>query len=343
MKKMQTFGLVGLLASTAFTATDGVEREQLGNWRNAVTTNDFKKTLVNIKSLQGDWPAIHSVKHTVNGDEDKALVQTGYRDVAKTFLQGLESYEKTLREMPPEAFCEGAEVLLKVRERFLKHPSYVNYFLVDSINRVIYVNLGERLAKVGDLPVVYDKIVERLAESRCDLPQIITLVNGEYDANLISMAMVKDSPLTHPLQVIGKEIGQVNFFFIPEDVHNLYNLRILEKRSLTALLNRLVWSEHFIGASLPALLSYRRKAAQFTPADSSLQIRSVLGDEVWLPPTLWHGRPNAAGMVSDFLDAMRSENWRQATLCFSDSPNFTEEVIETLEKQEAEREAKKIR
>jgi len=341
MKKMQVFRLVGVLASTAFAVAADTERDVLDNWRNAVSTNDFKKTLVSVRTVQEDWPAVHSVKHPSGRDAEKSLVQKGYRDVARDFLKGLEHYEKELRDMSPEEFCKGANTLLDVRSRFLKHPSYVNYFLADCINRVIYVNLVERLAKVGDVPACYDKIVERLAEIRYGYSQLYELANREYDAKPISRAEVEEMPLHDKVKAIEKMIGQENFVFGTQDMHNSYGLRILEKRSLTALLNRLVVSDHIIGASLPALLVYRRKAANFTPTDSREQIRAVLGEDTLLPPTLTSPEPSsAASMISNLLRGIPSGNLR-IILAFSDPPHFTKEYIEYKEKEEAEREAKR--
>ena len=341
MNKMQTFGLVGLLVSTPFIAVNGAERDTLDNWRKAVSTNDFKKTLTNIRTLQEEWPAIHSVKHAINKDGEKALLQKDYRDIARTFLQGLENYEKELRETSPEAFCEGAEALLKVREQFLTHPSYVNYFLVDNINRVIFVNLGERLAKIGDVPVCYDRIVERLAEFRCDWSLFYELANEEYGINQISRAEIEKLSLEEKVDAIGKMVGQEQtFFIIPQDMHNLFGFRILEKRSSAAWLARLAVSDHAIGGFLPALLSYRRKAVHFTPTDPDTKILSVLGEVTRMPPTLMDGNPYVANMTKAALRRICSEKWRQQ-LGFSDLTSFTKEFIERQEEQEAEREAQR--
>ena len=340
MRRTKVVGFVGVLASTAIIVV-GVEKNGLDDWRNAVSTNDFRKTLTSIKSLQEDWPAVHSIKHKVNKDSEKALIQTGYRNIAKIFLRGLEYYEKTLREMPPEVFCEGANTLLDVRSRFMKHPSYVNYFLVDSINCIIYVNLGERLIKAEGVPTCYDKIVERLAEFRCGWSLFYELANGEYDAKQMSRAEIDALSIEDKVNAIGNMVGQKQTFFIfPQDMHNLFGLRILEKRSLTALMTRLAMTDHIIGAYLPSVLSYRRKAPHFTLTDSWGQIRSVFGDEPHLPATLWDAQPRAASATRDFLEYVRSENWRQR-LGFSDPPNFTKEFIEGQEREEAEREAKR--
>ena len=322
------------------TAVGDAERTTLDTWKNVVSTNDFQKTLTDVRKLQEEWPAIHSKKHIINKNEAKALLQTDYRSVARTFLQGLESYEKVLREMSPEAFCEGADALLGARTQFMKHPSYINYFLVDSINRVIYINLGERLAKVGDVPVCYDKIVERLAEFRCDWSRLFELANEEYGIKQISKDEVKEMSLEDKAKAVGEMIGQPRFFFIPQDIHNLYNLRILETRSSAAWLNRLFVSDHIIGAYLPALLSYRRKATYFTPMDSLDKILAVLGEEAWLPPTLWEPQAHAVKATSDCLSEVRSEKWRQK-LYFSDPPFFTKEFIERQEEKEAERETQR--
>ena len=223
----------------------------------------------------------------------------------------------------------------------MKHPSYVNYFLADSINCVIYVNLGERLIKDEPLPACYDRIVKRLAEFRCDWSLFYELVNGEHGANQVSMDEIKALPVEHKFDAIGKMVGQEQAFHIlPQDMHNLFGLRILEKRSLTALLTRLTMTDHIIGAYLPAILSCRRKTAHFTPMDSFAQIRAVFGDEAYLPATLLTARPNAASEVYDFLNVVRSENWRQK-LGFSDPPTFTKEILAGWEKEEAEREAQR--
>ena len=338
VRKGCMFGLV-VLAFTA-TVTTGAERDVLNTWKQTVSTNDFKKTLTDMKALQEEWPAVHSIKHVINKDTEKALLQTDYRNVAKTFWQGLEHYEKELREMSPEAFCTGADALLDVRERFLKHPSYINCFIVDTINRVIYVNLGERLIKAGNLPTCYDRAVERLAEFRCDWTLLYALVNGEYGTKQFSMAEIKELALEYKFEAIAKMIGQEHFFFIPQDAHNLYGMRILETRSSAALPNRLFVSDHIIGAYLPALLSYRKKATHFALEDTLDKIYAVLGDDAWLPPTMWEAKPHAVKAVNDFLGEVRSRKWQQK-LHFSDPPEFTKERIERWEQEEAEREAQR--
>jgi len=242
--------------------------------------------------------------------------------------------------MPPEAFCEGADALLEARKQFLKHPSYVNCFLVDTINRVIYINLGERLAKAGDVPVCYDRITEHLAESRYDWSLLFELANGEYGANQISRTEIEKLSPQGKAEAIGKMIGQEFFFFLPQDAHNLYNLRILEKRSSSAWLARLISSDHAIGA-LSALLSYRRKTTHFTPMDTVEQIRAVLGDDTPLVSTwLFDDSPRAADVIDNFLREIQSEKWRMM-LGFSDPPFFTKEFIERAEEEEAEREAQR--
>jgi len=254
----------------------------------------------------------------------------------------LENYEKTLGEMSPETFCGNADALLDIRDRFLKNPSYINYFLVDSINRVIYVNLGERLAKVGDVPVCYDKIVGRLAEFRCDWSRMFEFTSREYDSDKMPVPEFKNLSFENKIDVIGKMVGQEQtFFFLPQDFYNVFGLRILEKRSLTALLSRLAVSDHTIGASLPALLSYRRRVTHFDPTDITSQLRDIFKDHPRLHPTLlYYDPPPVASVVKKIVEHIRSENWRQQ-LGFSDPPEFTKERIKRWEQEEAEREAQR--
>ena len=339
MKRMQTLGLVGLLSSAMLAV--GAEKNALDNWRKVVSTNDFTKTLASVRTLKDEWPAVHSIKHPANKDKKSALAQSEYRDVARAFWLGLENYEKVLREMPPEAFCEGAGTLLDARGRFLKNPGYINYFIADAINRVIYVNLGERLAKVGDVPTCYDKVVERLAEFRCDWSLMFEITNRELGTKQMTVTEIQNMSLEDKIDAIGKMVGQEqSFFFFPQDMHNLFGLRILEKRSLPPLLTRLAVTDHAIGGFLPALLSYRRKATHFSTTDSYQQIKSVFEEEIRLPPTMMNDRPYVALTASNALLAICSENWRCA-LSFSALPIFTKEEIEKLDKEEAEREAQR--
>jgi len=227
-----------------------------------------------------------------------------------------------------------------VRERFLKKPSYINYFITDTINRVIYINLGERLVKSGDVPMCYDKILERLAEFRCDWSLMFEITNRELGVKQMTMAEIQAMPLKDKAEAIGKMVGQEESFFVfPQDVHNLYGLRILEKRTLPPLLTRLTMGDQAIRGLLPALLSYRRKAVHFSPADSSAQIRPILGENTRMPPNMYNGeQPFAAHLASDALRHINSEKWRM-TLCLSDPPGFTKEILEYAEREEAEREA----
>jgi len=343
MKRTRIFGLAGMVAGTALTVAVGAERDVLNNWRNVVSTNDFKKTLADVRAVQEDWPVVHSVKHRENKIGERAALQADYRGVARVFLQGLEAYEKTLCEMSPEAFCEGADMLLDVRSRFMKNPSYINYFLVDCINRVLFVNLGERLTRIEDVPISYDKIAERLAEFRCNLSTIGNLISIEYGADRFSMAAIEDMEFLEKLDAIGMAMGQdMSFLTSPRDWYNVYGLRILEKCSLTALSHRLVASDLFIGTRLPALLLFRRKTMQFTAMDSFPQIRAVLGDETYMPLTLQRHKPLAAIAAYDFLHMLRSENGRVQMLCFPEMPRFfTRESIEQFEKEEAKLEAQR--
>jgi hypothetical protein len=108
---------------------------------------------------------------------------------------------------------------------------------------------------------------------------------------------------------------------------------------LTALLSRLFITDYAIGASLPAVLSYRRKAADFSPTDSWEKIAAILGEDDLLPPALFDDELSATDSVYSFLSDIQDE-WRRR-LFFSDSPDPTEEIIEKLEKEKAEREAQR--
>ena len=342
MKKIVALFAGTLVASaTALTAVVGAERDVLDNWKSVVSTNDFKKTLASVRAVQEDWPAVHSIKHKESKNAETSLIQTGYRDVARTFLQGLEAYEKTLQAMSPGAFCEAADALLNAREKFLKHPSYVNYFLVDCINRVLFVNLGDRLARAEDVPLSYDKIAGRLAEFRCDLSTIGNLISMEYGTDRFSMAEIENKGFEDKLAAIGIALDHdMGFLFVPSDVHNVYGLRILEKCSLSALSHRLAVSDHFVGVSLPALLLFRRKTAHFTETDSFPEIRAVLGDEARMSPTLRTHHPLATIEAFGFLDMLRSENGREQMLCFPKVPRFFTNIGE-LDREEAKLEAER--
>ncbi|HOG51265.1 MAG TPA: hypothetical protein PKY10_11815, partial [Lentisphaeria bacterium] len=145
MRNLVLLFSVFMLALSAYAGE--FDQQPAEYWSEVLAANDFKGVLSVFQiGPKVEWPPVHSAKYA--DEKDKTLVTQGveFRKFGELLAHDLEDYERQLQGIPSEQFCERCESLLAMRQQFLCHPSYFNLILADSVNRVLYVNLAERLA-----------------------------------------------------------------------------------------------------------------------------------------------------------------------------------------------------
>jgi hypothetical protein len=316
-------GVPAVLADTA--------QSRLEYWQKALPTNDFSAVLSLFKATPAkEWRAVHSVKYASQLKETTAEQQEEYRKLGTALLRQLEQYELNLKDLPPEQFCEQAEALFPMRKHLLKNPSYINLILADTINRVIYVNLAERLARLGEVPSCYQPLLGQLDEYRTDLLQLLPIINAELNTNLVDEVAYQTATNEDRLRMFEKPFENEYLLILPKNGHHAFNYRLVLKQNLQVLLSRLVLSDYSIHTCLPSLARYRKEAKDYTIPYDFPKLEAVLGIETKAPASIGGTRLGvyAATSTAGFLKIIQSGKMR-FMLYFTDYKNI--ELLETLE------------
>jgi len=287
-------------------------------WSEVLATKDFKGVLSVFQvGPKVEWPPVHSVKYA--DEKDKNLVTQGaeFRKLGELLAHGLEDYERQLQDIPSEQFCERCESLLAMRQQFLRHPSYFNLILVDSINRVLYVNLAERLALADEIAPCLLPLLGRLGSFRPDLQQLLSMTNAEFNKSMLGESAYRSASSIEQLKMLWSTLEPDTPFMMPADTLGLPTFQLMKKRDIPALLSRLVMSDLYIHTLLPALVQYRQKAEAYSPTATYQQIKAVVGREARAPESLGvvpFGVSRAASAVNYLLQDIQSGKNRKQLL-----------------------------
>ena len=316
---MRNLVLIFSVFVLALSAYAGEFEQQLAEyWSEVLATKDFKEVLSVFQvGPKVEWPPVHSVKYA--DEKDKNLVTQGveFRKLGELLAQSLEDYERQLQDIPSEQFCERCESLLAMRQQFLRHPSYFNLILVDSINRVLYVNLAERLALADEIAPCLLPLLGRLGSFRPDLQQLLSMTNAEFNKSVLDESAYRSASSIEQLKMLWSALEPDTPLMMPKNTLNLPTFQLMKKRDIPALLSRLVMSDLYIHTLLPALVQYRQKAEAYSPTATCQQIKAVVGREARAPESLGvvpFGVSRAASAVNYLLQDIQSGKNRKQLL-----------------------------
>ncbi|MGI6496482.1 MAG: hypothetical protein ACOX5G_10435 [Kiritimatiellia bacterium] len=311
---------VCLLAVPAF-AEDSNKRPS-EYWSEVLSANKFDDVLAVFQAgPKVQWPTVHSTNYADN--ENKALMdqEAEFRKLGELLAHRLEEYEQQLQDIPSEKFCERSELLLAMRQHLLRHPSYFNLILVDSINRVLYVNLAERLALADDVAPCLLSLVERLGSFRPNLQQVLSMTNEELNKVLVDESTYRSASSVEQLKMFWSALEPGTPLMMPRNLFNLPTFQLMKKQDIPVLLNRLVTSDLYIHTLLPALIQYRQQSEAYSPTSTYQQIKTVLGRETQAPESLGvvpFGVSRAASAVNYLLQDIQSGKTRKLLLFSED-------------------------
>lgn len=290
-------------------------------WSNLLADNDFAALLAVFRSgPKEEWPAVHSPDFASSAKELRPSQQADFRKLGEKLARGLEHYERSLKEQPTAQFCDNSKSLLSMRQHLAHNPSYFNLILVDAINRVVYVNLSERLTRAEDPSPCLLTLVEQLGSFRPNLVQVLSMVNAELNKPIMDAVAYRSASDVEQLKMLWSTLEPGTPLMMPRDPLNLVTYQLMTKQDIPVLLNRLVVSDLYIHSLLPALIQYRKAVESYSPAATYQEIKAVLGRETQAPESLGvvpFGVTRAASAVSTLLQDVQSGKTRKQ-LFFSD-------------------------
>lgn len=306
-----------LLVLASISRSEAAQNPVMLYWDELVQPGDFKKALdAFCGGPKHDWPAVFSMKYSSSLEEPVVAEQVKLRELSETLLRGLETYEAVMRTNALPNFVSQSDALLAMRRQLERNPSYANLVLIDSINRVLFVNLAERMTARDTLSPDLVRLAKHLADFHPDLEQLRTVAEKETRRTLVAQEKFTGTDRDRFRGLWDALEPNTNPMF-PRNADAIGSHALLKGQEIPVLLNRLSLSDYYIRSSLPALIAYRQKAPAYSPTDDYQRIKNVMGQEAKVSPSLGveiAGPKRAASAVNELLQDVRSGRVRSRLL-----------------------------
>ncbi len=303
MKTMH-FLLLCLLLFPSISQAEAVQSPVMQYWTQIVEPGDFKKSLdAFCGGPKHDWPAIFSETYSSSLEEPVAREQARFRKLSDTLVCGLETYEAMMRTNALPAFVRQSGDLLTMRHQLERSLSYVNLVLIDSINRVLFVNLAERMIAPDTLSPDLVRLAEQLGHFHPDLEQIRVIAEKETRRSLVAREKFTGTDKER-LRLLWYALEPDTTPMFPKNVLLMGTYTLLKTQDVPVLLNRLTMSDYYIRSALPALVAYRQKAEAYSSTNDHQQIKSIMGQDTKVSQSVGaeiSGTKYAASVVNDLL------------------------------------------
>lgn len=299
-----------------------LDTQALVYWSDVLAATNFADVVMIFQAgPMYEWPPIHSVEYYCEENRSAMAQSAAFRPLAELIAHRLEEFERTLPHIPPEDFYEFAEPLLSMRKEFMRHPSYINLILVDSINRILWVNLAEKLALSDEISPDLVDFSKSLGSFRPSLISLGVITENELNIPIVHTSEYLTASDDERLKMLWSclDSAEDSFIMLPKEPFDLPTYQLMRKQNMAALVLRLVISDLYINSLLPTLIHYRNKDENYSPNVQYQHIKSILGRDAPTPHSLGvepFGASSAASSLSYFLRDILSGDMR-AQLLFS--------------------------
>lgn len=291
-----------------------LNKQGLAYWSELISAHEFADVLSMFKAgPKEQWPPVHSVDYAGYDKEHLRDMGIEFRKLGELLVHGLEDHERALRQLSTEQFCENAESLLAMRRHIARSPSYFNFIIIDSINRVLYVNLAERCASEDNLSPRLLTLVELLGSFRPDLEQLRLMANSELNKAVVDEALYSSASPAEQLKMLWSALEPKSLMFAPDNALNLLTYQLVSVQDIQVLLVRLIQTDLCIHTLLPAFLQYRQECTSYSPAATYQDIKAVIGRYTKAPESLGNdlfGVTRAAPAASYLLEDVQYDKIR---------------------------------
>jgi hypothetical protein len=314
--------------------SESITQDQIQYWGDLIGRKDLAPLFAELGvGPKQPWPPIVSEKYAGQLTKNEAIGQEHFRQLALRLAEHIERYESRLEsvstDMNEKQFLDTARAMLLLRDQISERPSYVNFVLVDTINRVVFVNAARRIVRRKETSAKMRKLVEHLQSFKADMKSFLSVCETELGKQLLQpeeIDVYEEDGLYRKLWAALEPetfVPSINAGFFPKDIAKQGTYDMLQSQYLVVLMARLAVTDFYINFALPLTLLYKDKAATFSPEDDYQSIKQILGKEVKGPASLgakvFNRKP--AGAVAELLRQVRSKRIDQQLLFHLRSPS----------------------
>ncbi len=266
MKKIIIFIiLLTFVANLSFAIT----QPQYDYWNSKLSSKKFSNNkstneLARKPMNEFEWPEVVSKQYKSQLSSQTKQLNANFRALSRSLLDKLDVYHKEIEASTDEEFSSKIIPLIELRDEIAKNPSYVNYILMDHINRILVVNTSERLVKSIPLPVGIEEVASNICNFTMDVDIIKNIFEKEnaqtYNLNTTNL------PQKTKYEKLWNKIEPGTDYIYPKNCGSAISYQMIDSDNIELVSWRMLITAPYI-ASLPYVLEYRKKATDYSPDD----------------------------------------------------------------------------
>ena len=257
-----------------------ITEKQSEYWSNVLSESDFNKVIVSFIETEVGWPIIVSPEYNSVLSDEEIIHHEKFRDLAKQFTYRLEKYTEHLQTLPLKEFVNSSALMIATRNQIVRYPSYINVVLSDTITRVLFVNIANRIVKGDQMLPAFANLVEKLIASDINIKIITKVVEMELGKSQVKEDVRISSSEEELYRILWKAIEGETPILFPEKIYLAGTYDLLESRHIGLLLWRYINTDYQVRTVLPLAIEYRSKVDVFSPNDDYKKIKGILGREI---------------------------------------------------------------
>jgi hypothetical protein len=306
-----------LLVFAAFTQClfGAVTKDQLRFWSETLQAGDLAAINATASAKNGRWPPVRSASWRQNDDTDETRLNLQFSTLAKSLLDGIETYSRALDTKGRDEANRGILELLATRDWLLGAPSYQNLVIIDTINRHVLIRSLEALQNEGSLHAIAIKALEKLCSYHllsADWQSMLLDERGELsEAQRLDLKENGDGERLDSLFSAYK-ISHVELHKL-SDIESHRPQAMLAAQDFSGLRTRMVVTDYYLSSVVPALLEYWKRSETPSFSDDYARVKSILGASSLVPESVgahFLERTRASAAVAELLQRQKAGGLR---------------------------------
>ena len=268
-----------IILTFGVTLAFAISQSQYNYWNIQLSSqpiNQIAKTATIVSTNVFEWPKIVSTQYKSQLNSQAKQLNTNFRNLSQLLLEKLDEYHNEIESSTDEQFIEKITPIIELRNKIAINPTYVNYTLVDHINRILIVNTAERLVKSIPLPTGIEEIVSNVCTFTIEVDVIKKIFEKEndknYNLNIINL------PQKSKYEKLWYEIEPETDFMLPKNCGSAISYKMINSENIELVSWRMMVTAPY-KASLPYMLEYRRKSTNYSSEDSYQKICLLMSDK----------------------------------------------------------------
>lgn len=250
--------------------------QELDQWKAIMNSKDKGIVFNALDASIPAWPRVHSSEFSSRMKDTARQEQTAFLSIAHDIVHDAKAF---LDETPCPASVENWKMLdsaLGLRDSLLQNPGYVNLVLADGLHRLGFVFLCKELDSEKQVSPEFEKALSRLMAYKVNIDQWVGVTKEELDWSDEKLKEVESNP--HPEVAFHKLwdlLTDGDNFAFPKNMGNLYTDDLLNRRDLSMLLYRYIYTDIAI-KNLSLAVLYKKQTVDFSLTDGREKIEKAL-------------------------------------------------------------------